>query len=609
MDTQTLMICVALVAGLRAMPALNVFKICARNAGTLRVDPWRIRSGAAMQRVAQSLRVWFASLWTRRVVFACAAVLIALMLAQFGAGHGVLMAVGPALATLQSDRATLVREAEALRTGGQFADDQARAAFDEKMAKIEALDAQIRAAEQAPPTPALPVVTDAQRAEILATERTRVDGIQNSVRVAGLDAPFAADMVQRGLSLDAARTAIFARLEERSNENPTNPRIAIGEDAKDKWFRGAANWLLVKGGAAPLIARATKVEEGTIDPGEFRGMTLLDLARQALERSGRAIVGMEKQRLVSEALTFRSGITQSTSDFATLLENVMGKVLQAAYSITPDTWKIFSSQGSVSDFRAHNIYRMSTFGALDSLNENGEFKNKAISDGEKGTITAVTKGNIINVSRPMIVNDDMGVFTRLLTMLGRAAALSVEIDVYALLAQNSGLGPTMLDGNTLFHANHNNLTTGAAITAAAIDLDRVAMAQQKDVSGNDYLDLRPAILVLPVGLGGVARVINQSQYDPDTVANKSQMKPNIVVGLFRQIVDSPRVTAISTTRRYLFSDPSIAPVIEVAFLEGQTAPVLETKDGWRSDGAEMKVRFDYGVAAIDYRGAVTNAGV
>jgi hypothetical protein len=67
-------------------------------------------------------------------------------------------------------------------------------------------------------------------------------------------------------------------------------------------------------------------------------------------------------------------------------------------------------------------------------------------------------------------------------------------------------------------------------------------------------------------------VINQSQYDPDTIANKSQMKPNIVVGLFREIVDSPRVTAISTTRRYLFADPSIAPVLEVAFLEGQDAP-------------------------------------
>jgi phage major head subunit gpT-like protein len=366
-----------------------------------------------------------------------------------------------------------------------------------------------------------------------------------------------------------------------------------------------SNWLYLKGGVAGLIARATKTEESAVDPGEFRGMTLLDMARELLERNGVNVRGMDKMRVASEAFVTRA--TQSTSDFAVLLENVMGKVLQAAYSIQPDTWTKFCAQSTVSDFRAHNRYRMSSFGALDALTQNGEFKNKTITDAEKNTITATTKGNIIAVSRQMIVNDDLGAFMRLLTMLGRAAALSVEVDVYALLAQNSGDGPTMGDGHALFdNTNHGNKPTGAALAAAALDLDRVAMANQKDVGGNDFIDLRPAVLLVPVGLGGQAKIINESLYDPDTVANKSQMKPNIVNGLFRMIVDTPRITG---TRRYMFADPGIAPVLEVAFLEGATAPVMETKDGWRTDGAEMKVRFDYGVAAVDYRGAVSNAGV
>ncbi|HXG88773.1 MAG TPA: hypothetical protein VNJ02_10590, partial [Vicinamibacterales bacterium] len=293
-------------------------------------------------------------------------------------------------------------------------------------------------------------------------------------------------------------------------------------------------------------------------------------------------------------------------DFATLLENVMHKMLQAAYGITPDTWSRFCAQGTVSDFRAHARYRMGTFGALDAVNESGEFKRKAITDASKETITAGTKGNIINVSRQMIVNDDMGAFASLLSKLGRAAKLSVEIDVYALLAQNGGLGPTMGDGVVLFNAAHNNISAGAALSAAAIDSDRVQMAQQKDKDSNDFIDLRPAILLVPVGLGGSARIINQSQYDPDTIANKPSMKPNAVVGLFSDVVDTPRLTG---TRRYLFADKNVAPTIEVAFLEGQTEPVLETKDGWDVDGAEMKVRYDYAVGAVDFRGAVTNAGV
>jgi hypothetical protein len=112
------------------------------------------------------------------------------------------------------------------------------------------------------------------------------------------------------------------------------------------------------------------------------------------------------------------------------------------------------------------------------------------------------------------------------------------------------------------------------------------------------------VLLVPIGLGGTARSINDAQYDPDT-ANKLQ-KPNVVNGLFRDIVDTPRLTG---TRRYSFADATEAPVLEVAFLDGRQEPYLEVQDGFDVDGARYKVRLDYGVAAVDYRGAVTNAGV
>ena len=263
----------------------------------------------------------------------------------------------------------------------------------------------------------------------------------------------------------------------------------------------------------------------------------------------------------------------------------------------------FCATGSVGDFRAHNRYRLGSFGSLDTLNELGEFVNKSIPDGEKASITAGTKGNIINLSRQAIINDDLGAFVGLAATLGRAAGRTVEADVYALLALNSGLGPVMSDGKTLFHADHGNITTAAALTMAAVDADRVAMAQQKDVSGNDYLDLRPSVLLVPIGLGGTARSINEAQYDPDT-ANKLN-KPNVVNGLYSDIVDSPRLAG---TRRYSFASATEAPVLEVAFLDGAQEPVLERQEGFDVDGSRFRVRLDYGIAAVDFRGGVTNAG-
>ncbi len=610
---------VALLAGYQCMPALNIFKVDARGAGTLAVDPWRIRSMSALRSAGQTIRAWLRSLVTPRLAFACLAVLLALLAMRLsGIGDTpshIVVAIVPVAAAgassapeLRTQRATLVREAGELQdANGNFKDDAARAAFDAKMTQVEDIDQRLRALEATSPAPAVPpaAVPSEARQAIMLEERQRGESIREAVRTAKLDPAFADELVRAGLTLTDAKSRIFEKLVTLQGQTPTRSQFTIGEDARDKTLRGAANWLLVRSGVAAMVAKHEKAEERSYDPGEFRGLSLVELARLMLERGGRQVTGWDKMRLVSEAFTYRSAITQSTSDFATLLENVMNKVLLAAYAITPDTWRRFCTTGTVNDFRASNRYRMGSFGALDALLENGEFKRKTISDAEKATIQAATKGNIINVSRQMIINDDMSGFSRLPQMLGRAAALSIEVDVYALLALNAGLGPTMNDGLAMFDAGHNNISTPAALSAANIDADRVTMAQQKDKDGNDFIDLRPAVLLVPVGLGGQARVINQSQYDPDTIANKSQMKPNIVVGLFRDIVDTPRLTG---TRRYLFADPDIAPTIEVAFLEGQSAPVLETRDGWDVDGAEMKARFDYGVAGIDFRSAVTNAG-
>ncbi|HVJ02351.1 MAG TPA: Clp protease ClpP, partial [Sphingomonas sp.] len=352
---------------------------------------------------------------------------------------------------------------------------------------------------------------------------------------------------------------------------------------------------------AHLVEKAAALRGETIkvDPGEFRGVRNSDLAREALVLAGVQASMRDPDLIVREAMTARSAITQSTSDFPVLFENAIHRTLQAAYATTPDTWSRFCGTGTVTDFRDHSRYLRGSFGALDTVNETGEFKNKPIPDLAKEKIKATTKGNIINLSRQAIVNDDMEVFSGLAVDLGRAAKLTIEIDVYALLNAN----PTMNDGVALFHATHGNLMTGAAPSVTAFDALRVAMASQKDLSGNEFLDIRPAIGLFPISLGGAAKIINGSQYDPDAT-NKLQ-RPNIVAGMFEDIVDTPRLTG---TAWYGFADPKVAPAIEVVFLNGVTEPFTDSQDGWRVDGVEWKVRHDYGVGAVNWRSAQKNPG-
>lgn len=427
-------------------------------------------------------------------------------------------------------------------------------------------------------------------------ERTRVKDITEAIRKAKLKPEVAEALttayVDGGKSVDEARVAIIDEIAKGDTQIHSQARVT-GEGEAEKTRKGMIASLAIRAGDVKDI---TDEEKALANP--FRGMTLLDLAKDCLERANVDIKGMDKMEIVKRS------ITSSTSDFPVLLEGTNRRVLLAAYKNTPDTWRQFCSIGSVGDFREYKRLRMGSFTRLDALGENSEYKNKKITDADFEKVSAGTFGNIINISRQMIINDDLNSFVRLTKMLGRAAARSIEQDVYALLAQNSGNGPLLQDGVALFNAAHNNLlTSGAAPSVDQFDAMRVAMAKQQDKDSNEYLDIRPSIWLGPLGLDGTAKVVNGSQYDPDA-SNKLQ-RPNKVNGLFSNIVGTPR---LSGTPYYAFADPNEEPVLEVSFLDGNQNPLLESEEPFNVDGIQWKVRLDYGVGAVGFRGAIKNPG-
>lgn len=388
-------------------------------------------------------------------------------------------------------------------------------------------------------------------------------------------------LINASMTEEKAREQILAELGKNAAPVARGHHIVNGTDGRDLFISDATDAILAKAGV--IKANANNA---------MRGWRLERIAEECLIKASLA-TNMDRMGIVSAAFT------QGTSDFPVLLENAMHKALLSSYQTAPDVWQRFCAVGSVSDFRAHNRYRTGSFGTLDTLTELGEFKNKSIPDGEKASMTIGTKGNIINISRQAIINDDLGAFIGLATQLARAAKRTIEADVFTLLTSN----PTFGDSVALFHSTHGNIGTAANVTVASVDEARQLMAAQKDISNNDYIGLLPAILLCGMANGGNARVVNGSQYDPDT--NNKLQRTNIAFGTFSDIIDTPRLAG---NVWYALADPSIAPTLEVAFLDGQTEPYLEMQNGWNVDGAAYKVRLDYGVAAIDYRGAVKNAG-
>ena len=438
-------------------------------------------------------------------------------------------------------------------------------------------------ADPAPTESVKPEILDA--AAVAKAERKRIAEIRSYCERYRADEAAMNDYIERGISSADVRIELIDKLADKMDkETEVRGHIDITADERDKFMRGAEKAMLFRAGV-----------EKDDTQNEFRGMRLSDFARHSLERSGVRTIGMSYDAMAKAVLS-RS---QGTSDFPVLLENTMHKLLLNSYQTAPDTWRSFCRVGSVSDFRAWKRLRTGSIANLDQVNEFGELTNKTISDAEAESVQAYRYGNIISITPETIINDDFDWIANQTNALGRAAARTIEAAVYAKLIAN----PTMSDGFALFSTQHGNIqTSGAAISVSTLDAARVAMAQQTDIDGNDYLNIRPAVLLCKTAEGGSARVTVNAVYDPDTT-NKLQ-KPNMVNGIVREVVDTPRISA----GFYLFADPADAPVLEVVFLDGNQAPRIEQEENFRTKGLSWSVELPFGVGVVDFRGAYFNDG-
>ncbi|MGH8124055.1 MAG: ClpP-like prohead protease/major capsid protein fusion protein [Rudaea sp.] len=394
---------------------------------------------------------------------------------------------------------------------------------------------------------------------------------------------------------DQVNAKALAILSALNSPNPgSGADVVAGADQRDKTRLAATNFLLVRAGGH--ATRGLKPEEisGMRQGNPFNGMSMLEMARACVVNAGLNPAGWSKDRIVAAA------ITESQSDYPHIFENVMYKVLLNSYNSIEQTWRQFCRVSSVADFRTNNRYYMGGFSDLLPVDETGEYQDGTFTDAEKETITATTQGRILNLSREMIVNDDMGVFTGAAQKLGNAGARGLDKKVYSVITTNGNL----TDGVALFHATHGNLAaSGAVVGSQTFDDLRVAMGSQLDPSGNDFLGIVPMTWVGPLKYKGDTDVVNGSRYNVD-VTNKFEI-PNKSFGIFEKVVGTPRLT---DTAWYAFASPDIEPVIEVAFLEGIQEPQVASEQSFRSNGMAWRVIFDYGVAPVGFRGAYKNPG-
>ena len=403
-------------------------------------------------------------------------------------------------------------------------------------------------------------------------------------------ADLAADLLRNNATLDEARSAVLDRMDAADQQRRGGSSVSVQtvRDEHDTRMRGMAEAIMSR-----MDPRAQLTDLGR----QYRGLSLVEMAREALEGLGVSTRGLARNEVATRAFTVRAGGHHTTGDFPSLLGGVGARRLRAAYELAPSTYQMWARRAAnLPDFRITNVLAVGGAPELKKLNEAGEYTYGTISE-DATSYRAFSYGRAIGLTRQMFVNDDLGAFDRLLTRFGESARRLENRLVYDQITGN----PTMQDGTALFHANHGNLlTTSSALSLDNMGKARAAMRKQKDLDGKTTLNISPAYLLVPSDLEQLAYQFTSSNYVPAKAADVNEFRAGGRTSV--EPVVEPLLDELSATAWFFAARSGQIDTVEFAYVDGSEGVRTETFASEDIDGVKVRATLDFAAKVIDWKG-------
>ena len=422
-----------------------------------------------------------------------------------------------------------------------------------------------------------PVVNEEEiRAAAAEAERTRAADITALCRNFDIDAD---EYIRSGATVASVQTAVLNKLAEERAAVPSNmAEIRQGAQEADKIREAVSDSILMRGGI-----NVANPAEGAM---QYRGMRLRELMIDTLEREGKS-----NARYMDDADLIRAALT-GTGAFPNIMASTVNKAVATAYQAAPTTFEQFTSVGSLSDFKPTKAVRISEAGELVEIKENGEFKYDELTDAGVDKVL-LTFGRSFGLTRQAIINDDLGMLTKIPRSYAAAARRGINRLVYKVLSDSK-----------LYDTKKGNLGSASDLTVEALSEGRRAMRVQKNIRNKETLGIAPKYLIVPAALETKAYQLIHSMADPSQ-SNAAVVNP---FASSLTIVTDAELDAISETAWYLAAAPGLGvDTIEVSYLNGKNAPTIESRVAWDTLGMEYRIYMDYGVQALDHKGLYKSA--
>ncbi len=486
------------------------------------------------------------------------------------------------------------QERAALRSAGLTDEqiDQMEVAVAKRMAQRE-MERSDNGGNKPDELEALRIQREAEKSA-LAAERKRVEDIK-LICDGHIDTAVRDAWISEGKSESECRSLALATLKEQKRAANGNfaPNINIGAGGNVDMKRCLALATTMQYNSSDISEKTAKrYSQAELDAAEsMSGITFGELAARSLAAFGHA-----DKVTYNTMETIRAAI--STNSLPKILGEVANLSAAQAYAAVEVVYEELCARKNVKNFKTQTTAKMSAANKIGKVNDKGELPHTSF-DEEYEAWKIDTFGQQAGISRQDMINDDLGQFVDTLTEIIQDMRAYIDDTFIAMVVANGNCS----DGKPFFHADHNNLVTGAALGPAGLTEAFKAWRKQKKKNGVK-VKVSPNYLLVPAALENTAEGLTESDQiiitgSTDTITtNKNLFKGKLTT------LASGSLDESSEDNWYMFAKASRLAAFVAGFLNGKDTPNVTplTMDA-NALVLNWNIYSDFGFGYGNYRGA------
>jgi hypothetical protein len=393
----------------------------------------------------------------------------------------------------------------------------------------------------AAPAASTVTITESPELQRSAKEVRRERDILRAAQAAGLDTEQTEELIRNGKPINEVHVAIYEILRDRLSPAPAGHPCRMPSMDQES------------SETADLLTAALEGEVQADLPTIARGMLHINESTNS--------------KVLNRAF--------STSDFVQSLTSSVERVLLNGYEEPVEGVRSLALARILRDFREIKMLRLTQFGGVQLVEEGGEYKANTYSEEEAASLQAAQYGAIAVLSRVAQANDNLDIFGRLLTEMGRAAARKEAAELALRL------------GDITWDAT-NSLSSQTALDVESVGAAVLLLRRQADADGNK-ISFSPDLLVIAPEEETTARQM-LGNYQPNTAGEVNPFST------LRLEVDHNLTGGTAYLADTRYQPLGIGRV--------GNGPSLAQEEDFKTGNISFRVQHDFGTTAIDGRSIV-----